>query len=110
MVLPKAALNRRALSFFALMIGSVFTAIPSRAASAPVYPDRPACTSENTGELYPLAANKDHDLAQKLVQCGQLQICSRTSTWRYRWRSLSVTLQQLRAEKHKEPLPQAPSC
>jgi hypothetical protein len=97
-----------ALVKMAIVCISFFAAVPSPAATEES--DRPRCTSHNTGELYPTAANKDHELAQKLVRCGQLEICARTNTWRYRWQYLSVSLDQLLARKNKETPQPASTC
>jgi hypothetical protein len=92
--------HRFALANLAILAAIVMSGVPSRAATQEA--DRPRCTSQNTGEFYPTLANKDHALAQKLVRCGQLEICARTNTWRYHWQYLSVTLDQLAARKNRE--------
>ena len=106
--LPSYVMRPRILFAIAAMI------LASGLASASQQPepqdsDRPACTSQNTGELYPAAANKDRELAQKLVRCGQLEICTRTGTWRYKWQHLSITLDQMIARKNGT-VPPTPNC
>jgi hypothetical protein len=68
------------------------------AASARIWgaaPDRPACNKHNAGQMWPNAANHDHQLVSKLARCGELQMCVR-DVWRYRWTPLTVRLDQLR--------------
>jgi hypothetical protein len=55
---------------------------------------RPACSSQNQGQMWPEAANHDPKLISRLIRCGELLICVR-GTWRYHWEAPSVRLDQL---------------
>ena len=55
---------------------------------------RPACNSENQGQMWPEAANHDHKLMSRLVRCGELFICVR-GVWHYHWEAPSVRVDQL---------------
>src|ERR1700731_4502308 len=63
---------------------------------------QPACNAQNYGRMWPEPANHNPKLVTKLSQCGELQICSRSS-WRYRWKSLTVRIDQLQRGKPKPP-------
>jgi hypothetical protein len=67
---------------------------------------RPVCTAKNLGLLWPEQANKDPKLMGTLARCGELSICTRR-TWRYRWDSAVVTLDQLR---HRQTSLVKPGC
>lgn len=57
-------------------------------------PVRPACNADMLSKMWPLAANGNKQLTNRLFNCGELQVCTR-GKWRYRWVSLSVRLDQL---------------
>lgn len=46
--------------------------------------NRPACNAEMRGKYWPLEANQDRVLAQRLLREGRLELCTR-GPWRYRW-------------------------
>ena len=58
--------------------------------------DRPHCDSKHVGLFWPEAANTDATLIQGFVKSGDLEVCSRTSEWRYRWSQVSISLDQLK--------------
>jgi hypothetical protein len=55
---------------------------------------RPACGSQNQGQLWPEAANHDSKLFAHLMRCGELFLCVR-GTWHYHWESPSIRVDQL---------------
>ena len=57
--------------------------------------ERPACNAEQTGLMWPLAANTNPSLVRQLAREGTLWICSRGS-WRYRWEQPSIHISQLK--------------
>lgn len=67
-------------------------------------PERPACNAVTLGKMWPLQANGNPQLRNKLFNCGELQVCTR-GRWRYRWAPLSVRLDQLTKEgtSHRPP-------
>jgi len=56
--------------------------------------DKPACTRDNAGQLWPEAANHDAKERRRLAQCGELELCAR-GIWRYHWEPLTVRFDQL---------------
>lgn len=58
--------------------------------------ERPHCDSKHIGLFWPEAANADTSAMQAFVKSGDLQVCSRTPEWRYRWSQVSITLDQLK--------------
>jgi hypothetical protein len=52
-------------------------------------PQRPACSAELRGKYWPMEANGDRVLAQRLLREGRLELCTR-GPWRYRWISPTV--------------------
>jgi hypothetical protein len=69
-------------------------------------PDRPACNAVTLGKLFPTQANGNHQLTNKLFNCGELQVCTR-GRWRYRWSPLSVRIDQLTKGATSQ---RAPAC
>ena len=64
---------------------------------------RPACNSENIGEMWPEAANHDHKALLRLARCGELQMCVRNGK-KFRWAPLTVRIDQLRGgSKNDKP-------
>jgi hypothetical protein len=63
-------------------------------ARAPGNSSKPACRAAIRGQFWPQAANNDSKVAQKLSQCGALEMCSVT-TWRYKWLPVTVNVRQL---------------
>jgi hypothetical protein len=45
--------------------------------------------------MRPDAANDNPRMVMKLSRCGELEVCTR-GAWRYRWKSPTVTIEQLR--------------
>jgi len=66
---------------------------------------RPACGSQNQGQMWPEAANHDRKLLANLIRCGELFICVR-GTWHYHWESTSVRIDQL--SRHAKPTTERP--
>lgn len=58
-------------------------------------PPRPACSAEMRGKYWPMEANDDRALAQRLLREGRLELCTR-GPWRYRWVSPTVRYQNLK--------------
>lgn len=58
--------------------------------------ERPQCDSHHLGQFWPQLPGKDSQAVRKLVQAGELQVCSRSSPWRFRWEQISVTINQLK--------------
>lgn len=56
---------------------------------------RPTCNSENTGKMWPDAANHDRKALVRLARCGELQMCVRSGK-KFRWELLTVRIDQLR--------------
>ena len=63
-------------------------------ANEPQASKKPACNAQLRGHFWPEAANSDPQLARKLSQCGELEICS-MATWKYKWRPVAVNVRQL---------------
>jgi hypothetical protein len=57
-------------------------------------PERPECNAGTLGKLFPIQANGNSRLTNRLFTCGELQVCTR-GRWRYKWSLLSVRLDQL---------------
>ena len=69
------------------------------AADAPV---RPACTAENAGRFWPDEANDNPKFAAALMPYGYPEVCS-LRDGKYAWRSLTVSVKQLRKDtKHQK--------
>jgi len=64
-------------------------------------PARPACDASLLGQLWPLEANHDPKLANRLAREGLLSICNR-GAFRYRWTSPTVHIRQLFEGARKE--------
>ena len=56
--------------------------------------EKPKCSADTVGQLWPTDANHDSALFAKHSRCGDLELCVR-KLWRYRWETLSVRLDQL---------------
>lgn len=56
--------------------------------------EKPKCSADTLGQLWPAGANHDSALFAKHSRCGELEMCVRR-VWRYRWEMLSVRLDQL---------------
>lgn len=69
-------------------------------------PERPACNAATLGKLFPTQANGNHQLTNKLFNCGELQVCTR-GRWKYRWSPLSVRIDQLARDGRSQ---KAPAC
>lgn len=61
---------------------------------------RPHCDAKHVGQFWPDPKN-DPAAVQDLAQRGELQVCSRTSSWRYNWQRLTITIGQLKPEGKK---------
>lgn len=64
-------------------------------AKAPV---RPACTADNAGRFWPEEANDHPQFAVALMPYGYPEVCA-LRDGKYAWRSLTVSLKQLRRER-----------
>ena len=76
-------------------------------------PEQPECTKEIQGHFWPDAANSDHEVARRLYQSGELQMCSLTpskyyTTWKYKWLFVSVNVRDFGKDKHPEAAKPAP--
>jgi hypothetical protein len=74
---------------------------------------QPECTKEIQGRFWPEAANSDRELARKLYQNGELQLCSLTPPkytiyWKYKWQFVSVNARDLGKPKHAETAKSTP--
>jgi len=69
---------------------------------------RPACGSQNQGQMWPEAANHDPKLLASLMRCGELLLCVR-GTWHYHWEAPSVRLDQL-GRRDKAKISKPPAC
>jgi hypothetical protein len=56
--------------------------------------EKPKCSADTLGQLWPADANHDSALFAKHSRCGELEMCVR-KIWRYRWETLSVRVDQL---------------
>ena len=65
-------------------------------ASSAAAADQPPCNSKLVGHFWPEEANTDHAAMEAFVHSGDLAVCSRTTTWRYRWEHLTVNLTDLK--------------
>ena len=64
---------------------------------------KPACAVPFVGKLWPDEANRDTKALRLAVQTGGLELCGKQRDG-YRWESLSVNVQQLRAAEAAGPL------
>ena len=62
---------------------------------------KPACNRSNRGRFWPESANSDPQSLRKFAREGKLEVCSQ-AIWKYRWESLTVTVQQL-SKPTREP-------
>jgi hypothetical protein len=74
---------------------------------------QPECKKELQGHFWPEEANSDHELARKLYQSGELQMCSLippkyTIYWKYKWQFVSVNARGLGKSKRAEAAKAAP--
>jgi hypothetical protein len=56
--------------------------------------DKPPCTAESRGRLWPEEANSGPALARRAAQCTGLEMCVRYGR-RYRWEKVAVHVSQL---------------
>ena len=69
------------------------------AADAPV---RPPCTADNAGRFWPDEANDNPKFAAALMPYGYPEVCT-LRDGKYEWRSLTVSVKQLRKDsKHQK--------
>lgn len=68
---------------------------------------RPACGSQNQGQMWPEAANHDPKVFASLMRCGELLLCVR-GVWHYHWEAPNIRLDQLGRGKSKTSKP--PAC
>ena len=69
-------------------------------AEQPQLPGKAACNAATRGRFWPEAANGDPQAARKLSQCGSLELCT-VSSWRYKWRPVTVNVRQLGKGPHE---------
>ena len=68
-------------------------------------PARPACTSGNAGRFWPDEANDNPKFAAALMPYGLPEVCT-LRDGKYEWRSLTVSVMQLRKDsKHRKQAP-----
>ena len=60
---------------------------------------KPACNTETLGQFWPSEANVNRDVARRLYQRGELEMCS-LSVWKYKWERVSVSVHDLRRNAH----------
>jgi hypothetical protein len=78
-------------------------------------PKQPECTKKIQGFFWPQAANADKELARKLYQSGELQMCAVTLSkyaisWKYKWQFVSVNARDLGKGKRSENAKSAPAA
>ena len=59
-------------------------------------PQRETCTKETQGTLWPAEANKDRLAARRLIQAGELYMCSATTRTR-RWQLVGIHIRDIEA-------------
>ena len=65
-------------------------------------PVRPPCTAENAGRFWPDEANDNPKFAAALMPYGYPEVCT-LRDGKYEWRSLTVSVKQLRKDsKHQK--------
>jgi hypothetical protein len=65
---------------------------------------KPACDAKSLSKFWPDAANSDPRTLFDLSRTGQLELCTR-GTFRYKWRPLTVSYQELRASGKSKAQP-----
>jgi len=65
--------------------------------------DKPVCSAETRGNLWPEEANHDPNLLALLARCGKLEMCTRGARRHYHWESLAVRVDQLRRGSAEAP-------
>jgi hypothetical protein len=63
----------------------------SLAATAGQPAAKPRCSARIQGQFWPEEANHDRDLMRKMVQSGDLEVCS-LQVWKYRWKPVSINV------------------
>ena len=59
-------------------------------------PPSDTCTKETQGKLWPVEANSDRQVARRLIQSGELYMCSATTRTR-RWQLVGIHIRALEA-------------
>jgi hypothetical protein len=59
-------------------------------------PPQDTCTKETQGKLWPSEANSDRQVARRLIQSGELYMCSATMRTR-RWQLVGIHIRTLEA-------------
>ena len=83
---------------------SIGAALALCAASA-MAADPPHCNKHELGKFWPAEANESPLIAAQLSRSGDLRVCGH-SGWRYKWMQPSVSVEQLRSRKWKNPPPE----
>lgn len=60
---------------------------------------KPACNVRNHGQFWPDEANRNAEAARRLLQQGDLEMCS-LEVWKYKWEHMSVNVRDLAKGKH----------
>lgn len=81
-----------------LLLTAMLMAIPAFGSEADA--SRPHCDAKHVGQFWPDTKN-DPAVIQDMAQRGELQVCSRSSEWRYSWQRLTITVGQLKMERKK---------
>ena len=81
-----------------LLLAAALLALPAFASSAE--DQRPHCDAKHVGQFWPDPKN-DTTAVQTLAQRGELQVCSRTASWRYTWQRLTITVDQMTPVRKK---------
>jgi len=66
------------------------------------FADPPRCNKHELGKFWPAEANDSPLVAVRLARSGDLRVCGH-SGWRYHWLQPSVSVEQLRSRKWKNP-------
>jgi hypothetical protein len=64
-------------------------------------PAQDTCTKETQGKLWPAEANSDRQAARRLIQAGELYMCSATTRTR-RWQLVGIHIRALEAAGSKK--------
>jgi hypothetical protein len=64
-------------------------------------PPAAACTKETQGKLWPAEANSDHQVARRLIQAGELYMCSATTRTR-RWELVGIHIRAIEAASSRK--------
>ncbi len=89
-------------------LGILLLLAAATAAAAGTPPARPDCTQDNLGRFWPDEANENPSFARALMPYGYPEVCTRAGS-RYEWRSMTVSVNQLRRDARRKRSVPAPS-